>query len=128
MLRSAFILHSPLSWPCIHGVSNAIVHAASEDKRRDFLFTKKNKIKKYIFILLHVSIAVLRPLNSRIHLSPRARFRRMFPTLQFSLTGLEPHGQYNVFVDIVLADNSHWKFQNGHWVPCGQAEQLPSSK
>ncbi|KAL4218286.1 T-box brain protein 1 [Mactra antiquata] len=53
--------------------------------------------------------------------------RRMFPTLQFSLTGLDPHAQYNVFVDIVLADNSHWKFQNGHWVPCGQAEQLPQN-
>ncbi|XP_052761708.1 eomesodermin homolog [Mya arenaria] len=53
--------------------------------------------------------------------------RRMFPTLQYSLTGLEPHSQYNVFVDIVLADNSHWKFQNGHWVPCGQAEQLPQN-
>ncbi|KAH3713118.1 hypothetical protein DPMN_072884 [Dreissena polymorpha] len=52
----------------------------------------------------------------------------MFPTLQFSLTGLDPHSQYNVFVDIVLADNSHWKFQNGHWVPCGQAEQLPQSE
>ncbi|XP_053381750.1 T-box transcription factor T-like [Mercenaria mercenaria] len=53
--------------------------------------------------------------------------RRMFPTLQYSLTGLDPHSQYNVFVDIVLADNSHWKFQNGHWVPCGQAEQLPQN-
>jgi len=52
----------------------------------------------------------------------------MFPTLQYSLSGLDPHSQYNVFVDIVLADNSHWKFQNGHWVPCGQAEQLPQSK
>ena len=52
----------------------------------------------------------------------------MFPTLQYSLTGLDPHAQYNVFVDMILADNSHWKFQSGHWVPCGQAEQLPQSK
>ncbi|XP_061181112.1 uncharacterized protein LOC133189726 [Saccostrea echinata] len=50
--------------------------------------------------------------------------RRMFPTLQFSLNGLDPHKQYNVFVDMILADPHHWKFQNGKWVPCGQAEQL----
>ncbi|KAK3087238.1 hypothetical protein FSP39_003446 [Pinctada imbricata] len=51
--------------------------------------------------------------------------RRMFPTLQFSLAGLDPHKQYNVFVDMILADPNHWKFQSGKWVPCGQAEQLP---
>ncbi|XP_064596714.1 T-box brain protein 1-like [Liolophura sinensis] len=51
--------------------------------------------------------------------------RRMFPTLQFSLSGLNPQKQYNVFVDMVLADPNHWKFQGGKWVPCGQAEQLP---
>ena len=52
----------------------------------------------------------------------------MFPTLQFSLAGLDPHKQYNVFVDMILADPNHWKFQSGKWVPCGQAEQLPQSK
>ncbi|XP_014663746.1 PREDICTED: eomesodermin homolog isoform X2 [Priapulus caudatus] len=50
--------------------------------------------------------------------------RRMFPTLAFNVTGLDPHCQYNVFVDMVLADPNHWKFQTGKWVPCGQAEQL----
>ncbi|KAJ8322221.1 hypothetical protein KUTeg_000692 [Tegillarca granosa] len=53
--------------------------------------------------------------------------RRMFPVLQFSLSGLEPHKQYNVFVDMILADPHHWKFQGGKWVPCGQAEQLPQT-
>lgn len=52
----------------------------------------------------------------------------MFPTLAFSVTGLDPHCQYNVFVDMVLADPNHWKFQTGKWVPCGQAEQLHQSK
>ena len=51
----------------------------------------------------------------------------MFPTLQFSLTGLDPQRHYNVFVDMVLADPNHWKFQNGKWTACGQAEQLPPS-
>ncbi|ESO86062.1 hypothetical protein LOTGIDRAFT_129911, partial [Lottia gigantea] len=53
--------------------------------------------------------------------------RRMFPTLQYSLTGLEPTKQYNVFVDMILADPNHWKFQSGRWVPCGAAEQLPQT-
>lgn len=50
--------------------------------------------------------------------------RRMFPTLQYKLTGLDPEKKYNVFVDIVLADPNSWKFQGGKWVPCGNtAEQ-----
>ncbi|XP_071092565.1 T-box transcription factor TBX6-like [Haliotis cracherodii] len=53
--------------------------------------------------------------------------RRMFPTLQYSLAGLDPSKQYNVFVDMILADPNHWKFQNGRWVACGQAEQLPTT-
>ncbi|XP_013394092.1 T-box protein 1-like [Lingula anatina] len=51
----------------------------------------------------------------------------MFPTLQISLQGLDPQAHYNVFVDMVLADPHHWKFQTGKWVPCGQAEQLPAN-
>jgi hypothetical protein len=53
--------------------------------------------------------------------------RRMFPTLQYSLTNLDPQRHYNVFVDMVLADGNHWKFQNGKWITCGQAEQLPTN-
>ena len=52
----------------------------------------------------------------------------MFPTLQYSLTGLDPNKHYNVFVDMILSDPHHWKFQNGKWVTAGQAEQLPSSE
>ncbi|XP_066269453.1 T-box transcription factor T homolog 1-like [Branchiostoma lanceolatum] len=51
--------------------------------------------------------------------------RRMFPVLQFAISGLDPHAQYNVFVDMVLADVNHWKFQNGKWVPCGRADTNP---
>ncbi|CAH1775723.1 unnamed protein product [Owenia fusiformis] len=53
--------------------------------------------------------------------------RRMFPTLQFSLAGLDPHKHFNVFIDMVLSDPNHWKFQAGKWTPCGQAEQLPQN-
>ncbi|CAF0955072.1 unnamed protein product [Brachionus calyciflorus] len=47
--------------------------------------------------------------------------RRMFPTLQYCMTGLDPEKKYNVFVDIVQVDEGSWKFQGGKWVPCGAA-------
>ena len=51
----------------------------------------------------------------------------MFPVLEFSFTGLNPVKMYNVYVDMILADNHHWKFQNGKWIPVGEAEQLQKS-
>ena len=53
--------------------------------------------------------------------------RRMFPTLQYKLMGLEPNTQYNVFVDIIPADDNTWKFQGGKWVPCGKAQSQANS-
>ncbi|XP_045182257.2 T-box transcription factor T-like [Mercenaria mercenaria] len=53
--------------------------------------------------------------------------RRMFPVLEFSFTGLIQTKMYNVYVDMILADNHHWKFQNGKWIPVGDAEQLPKT-
>ncbi|KAL4218122.1 hypothetical protein ACF0H5_022858 [Mactra antiquata] len=53
--------------------------------------------------------------------------RRMFPVLEISLTGLVPGKMYNVYVDMVLSDNHHWKFQSGKWIPVGDAEQLPKT-
>jgi hypothetical protein len=35
------------------------------------------------------------------------------------MAGLDPEKKYNVFVDIVQADENSWKFQGGKWVPCG---------
>jgi hypothetical protein len=45
--------------------------------------------------------------------------RRMFPTLQFTVQGLNPDAKYNIFVDVIPADSNIWKFQGGKWVPCG---------
>lgn len=53
--------------------------------------------------------------------------RRMFPTLQYKLFGLDPNKEYNVFVDIILADQNHWKFQGGRWVPVGQSQAAAKS-
>jgi T-box protein 1 len=51
----------------------------------------------------------------------------MFPTLQFSIRGLDPDKKYNVFVDVVLADTNIWKFQGGKWVPCGPSQIVTGS-
>lgn len=42
--------------------------------------------------------------------------RRMFPTLQFSVRGLDPDASYDVFVDMVLLEEGALKFQSGKWV------------
>ena len=44
--------------------------------------------------------------------------RRMFPTLQYDLNGLDATKKYNVFIDLIQADTHNWKFQSGKWVPC----------
>ncbi|XP_028836826.1 eomesodermin homolog b [Denticeps clupeoides] len=48
--------------------------------------------------------------------------RRMFPFLSFNITGLSLNAHYNVFVEVVLADPNHWRFQGGKWVTCGKAD------
>lgn len=47
----------------------------------------------------------------------------MFPTLEFKVHGLKPEATYNMYVDMVLVDVNHWKFNDGKWIPSGQAEQ-----
>ncbi|XP_056142593.1 eomesodermin-like [Lampris incognitus] len=48
--------------------------------------------------------------------------RRMFPFLSFNIAGLSLSAHYNVFVEVVLADPNHWRFQGGKWVTCGKAD------
>ncbi|KAM9310818.1 eomesodermin homolog b [Pholidichthys leucotaenia] len=48
--------------------------------------------------------------------------RRMFPFLSFNIAGLNMTAHYNVFVEVVLADPNHWRFQGGKWVTCGKAD------
>ena len=50
--------------------------------------------------------------------------RRMFPTLQFSVTGLIPNKKYNVFVDNIMVDKKQWKFQAGKWISVETNEKL----
>ena len=55
--------------------------------------------------------------------------RRMFPFLSFTVAGLEPTSHYRMFVDVVLVDQHHWRYQSGKWVQCGKAEgNMPGRK
>uniref|UniRef100_A0A2K5YRR6 T-box transcription factor TBX21 n=1 Tax=Mandrillus leucophaeus TaxID=9568 RepID=A0A2K5YRR6_MANLE len=55
--------------------------------------------------------------------------RRMFPFLSFTVAGLEPTSHYRMFVDVVLVDQHHWRYQSGKWVQCGKAEgSMPGNR
>lgn len=55
--------------------------------------------------------------------------RRMFPFLSFNISNLDPTTHYNVYVDVVLADQHHWRYQGGKWVQCGKAEgNMPGNR
>ncbi|XP_028332218.1 T-box transcription factor TBX21 [Gouania willdenowi] len=55
--------------------------------------------------------------------------RRMFPFLSFNLSVLDPSAHYNVYVDVVLSDQHHWRYQGGKWVQCGKAEgNMPGNR
>lgn len=55
--------------------------------------------------------------------------RRMFPFLSFNISDLDPSAHYNVYVDVVLADQHHWRYQGGKWVQCGKAEgNMPGNR
>ncbi|KAG7227742.1 hypothetical protein INR49_029507 [Caranx melampygus] len=55
--------------------------------------------------------------------------QRMFPFLSFNISVLEPSAHYNVYVDVVLADQHHWRYQGGKWVQCGKAEgNMPGNR
>lgn len=64
-----------------------------------------NKILTHNYMFLYVSVN-----------------RRMFPFLSFNISSLDPSAHYNIYVDVILADQHHWRYQGGKWVQCGKAE------
>lgn len=58
------------------------------------------------------------------------RFRRMFPTLRVSFSGLEPDQEYIVAMDIVPVDNKRYRYayHRSAWLVAGKADPpLPSN-
>ena len=50
--------------------------------------------------------------------------RRMFPTIQISLSGLDPSRKYSIKLAIPPSDNLRYKFSGDHWVVSGTADKL----
>jgi len=52
-------------------------------------------------------------------------FRRMFPSPQISVSGMESSQKYFVLFDVTPADDNRYKFHHFNWVIAGKAEPLP---
>ena len=54
-------------------------------------------------------------------------FRRMFPVIRASVSGLNPSAMYSFVLDFVLVESHRWKYVNGQWVAGGKAEPAPAN-
>lgn len=53
-------------------------------------------------------------------------FRRMFPTLKTTVSGLSPEKKYYILLDLTLADDCRYKYTGKEWVVAGKSEpQVP---
>lgn len=43
-------------------------------------------------------------------------FRRMFPVVKVTASGLDPTAMYTVLLEFVQVDSHRWKYVNGEWV------------
>lgn len=43
-------------------------------------------------------------------------FRRMFPVVKITASGLDPGAMYTVLLEFVQIDSHRWKYVNGEWV------------
>lgn len=57
-----------------------------------------------------------------LNFSPFYYFRRMFPSMRLSLSGLEDDTNYCVLLEMVPIGDCRYKFSGSHWVPAGGAE------
>ena len=49
-------------------------------------------------------------------------YRRMFPVVKMSVSGLEPDAKYFIVMDMVAVDDNRYKFHDSEWVVTGKAE------
>lgn len=43
-------------------------------------------------------------------------FRRMFPVVKVTASGLDPGAMYTVLLEFSQVDSHRWKYVNGEWV------------
>ena len=49
-------------------------------------------------------------------------YRRMFPSLRVTVSGLEANSKYITFIDVVPYDDNRYKYHNCEWIISGKAE------
>lgn len=55
--------------------------------------------------------------------------RKMFPTLQYSISGMDANKKYYIFVELVKTVPNSWKYQSGKWIQCtGQSQNETPNK
>jgi len=81
------------------------------------------KLGRCVILIQSISWAIF---SNSTFLWKNKKIRRMFPTLKVNLSGLDPNTKYFVLLDLVLADDSRFRFNAG-WLRSGKAEpQWPS--
>ncbi|KAK0418110.1 hypothetical protein QR680_013373 [Steinernema hermaphroditum] len=48
--------------------------------------------------------------------------RKLFPKLEYVISGLDPHALYSLYIQIVRVDDFRYKFNEGKWSPVGRGE------
>uniref|UniRef100_A0A3Q2Z2A0 T-box transcription factor TBX21 n=2 Tax=Hippocampus comes TaxID=109280 RepID=A0A3Q2Z2A0_HIPCM len=109
--------------------------AASVEKKdllpppTQFYYFSKSFIGSPVFNILLASGKIFVAPKPSISRKPKEEEKRMFPFLSFNISSLDPSAHYNVYVDVVLADQHHWRYQGGKWVQCGKAEgNMPGNR
>ena len=54
--------------------------------------------------------------------------RRMFPSLQVTLSSLEPSAMYAVLLEFQSTHGHRWRFLNGEWQPGNSAVDAPDQR
>ena len=52
--------------------------------------------------------------------------RRMFPTSEISVSGLDPDASYTLTMEILPVDNKRYKFLKNGWTEVGRVENRPT--
>lgn len=88
----------------------------------EMIITKQGRCGAGTFLVNKLACEMRLCSDCSFHLNSLRVCRRMFPFLGFNIAGLSLTAHYNVFVEVVLADPNHWRFQGGKWVTCGKAD------
>ena len=133
--HSLFHHSSSSSFSCfahLYSRSSFAKRAREKEKERENTHGVKVNQAHTQFTWIHMASLVLipifslssypLPLTSPLH--PSILYRRMFPTLRVSFSGLDPLKRYMVLMDIVPVDNKRYRYayHRSSWLVAGKAD------